>query len=130
MITSKKAPGYVEIVGSNVDGSQNVQVKSNAFLYNTLLFDQAIATLAEVDVMVPTEGFSKIIVMAYGEAAGDVSSTASPDGSIFLAKETLFSVTANTGDSKEVTKIAPNLKVTVKNTSGGTANFHLWIYGV
>lgn len=101
------------------------------FLYDLLFDDQSISASEEFGVLVPTEGFSKVIVMAYGDATFDVYSTPSPDGSFLLTKETLLTaVAANTGDSKEVTKLAPNLYVTIKNTSAGTAKYSLWIYGV
>jgi len=132
MITSKKAPGYVEIASSNPDGSLNVQVKNNAYMDNTLFFNMTIANGEEKEIVVPTAGFSKVIVMAYGEAAGDVYSTPSPDGSFFLvnSKETVFSLAAGESKGEEVTTVAPSLKVAVKNTSASPANYHLWLYGV
>ena len=109
-----------------------IQKPQNKYMYEPVFYDLTIANGYEQEIVIPTAGFSKIIVMAYGEAAGDVYSTPSPDGSFFLAnsKETVFSLTAGESKGEEVTTVAPYLRVAAKNTSGAPAKYHLWAYGV
>jgi hypothetical protein len=113
-----------------VDG---VEILGNPYLIDKLLNDQPIAAGAELGVMVTVKGFSRLFVMSKGDATFDINSTPSPDGSTVFTnlKETLSAgVVANAGDLKEVTKFAPHLYITVKNTSVGAGKFDVWIYGV
>jgi hypothetical protein len=105
---------------------------ANPFMNEPILFDQTIANGAELGSVVNVEGYSKVIVLAFGEAAYDVYSTPSPDGSnVSFIKETLITgAAANTGDSASVGKLAPYLNVTIKNNGASPAKFYLWVYGV
>lgn len=107
-----------------------VQIK-NSFLFDILIDDLQLDIGEEEQVVINTEGYQNIYVMAVGEGTYDLYSYPSPNASDFMEKETLQAgAAAGTGITKKPAMLAPYLKLAVKNTSGVVNKYSLWAYGV